>query len=73
MGSTKTDHSRPTQLELDVAQLLIRGYMMAEIGKRLGISPRTAEARWRQCRLKLKARSSLHAVAMLLEAGEIKL
>lgn len=61
--------ARLTQPELDALTLSARGYSTREAAQHLRKSPETIKAQLGIARLKLGARNTTHAVALVLEAG----
>lgn len=62
-----------TDRELEICRLMAHGFEQKQIGERLGISHRTVEMTWRSARLKLGVRNRMHAVAVLVSRGQLKL
>lgn len=55
--------------EIEVAKLIDRGMTYDEIGKELGISPRTAKAITDRLRLKINVQKKRHIPGVLKELG----
>lgn len=62
-----------TQRQLQVLRLYAQGLQSKEIADKLCISIRTVESHLSGCRDALKARNSVHAVAIAITNGIIKL
>lgn len=71
MSSMTPERPVPTKRELTIASFIAYGWEQREIGAELGISHKTVESLWRSCRIKIRARNSLHAVAILVDEGRI--
>lgn len=60
-----------TPSELVVCRLKALGYSAKEIGRLASMAPRTAEMHISNSRAKLRAKNSVHLVAILLVSGAI--
>lgn len=58
-----------TKRELDVLQLLARGYSAKEVALNLAITPRTVESHIDKIRLKTRTRNRTHMVAQAIKQG----
>lgn len=62
-----------TPRQLQVLRLYANGLTSIEIAAELAISVRTVEEHLKGCRVELKAKNSVHAVALAMQKGIIKL
>lgn len=60
-----------TNREKEITQLAADGLSAKDIGQRLGISKRTAEAHLKSARLKLKASNTSHLISIAHRSGLI--
>jgi DNA-binding CsgD family transcriptional regulator len=72
-GKASATDSPLTRRELDCLLLLAQGRRNAEIGKSLEISVPTVEMHLKNARLKLGARTRVHAVAIAVARGLVTL
>jgi LuxR family transcriptional regulator, quorum-sensing system regulator SolR len=63
---------RLTERETAIMRLMVDGLSAKEIGRDLGISPRTVEGRVRTIILKLGAANKVHAVVIAIRAGIVE-
>jgi DNA-binding NarL/FixJ family response regulator len=68
-GSAPEVPARLTQREYQVLSLIARGLTTMEIGKRLGISPKTVQNRRQSLFSKLEVQNQSHAISVAVRAG----